>query len=220
MRKILWLFLLLACLGWSEPASLHADLMIPNLDLVKDSIRQYHKSGRYLKEVDTIAGQARDYLLTNLPRYQGARPAIIMDIDETAVSNYAHLEEVDFGYLPKLWRAWVDSAQAPALEGSLQLFRTAREHKVAVFFITGRSERNRGVTVKNLESAGYAGYQQLIMRNSESEESTGEYKRDERKKLTEQGYSILVNLGDQTSDLEGGYSQSVFKLPNPMYYVP
>jgi len=41
-----------------------------------------------------------------------------------------------------------------------------------------------------------------------------------RKQITEQGYSIVLNLGDQKGDLRGGYAEKAFKLPNPYYLVP
>jgi len=31
---------------------------------------------------------------------------------------------------------------------------------------------------------------------------------------------IVLNVGDQFSDLEGGYALHPTKLPNPMYYLP
>ena len=30
----------------------------------------------------------------------------------------------------------------------------------------------------------------------------------------------MANVGDQFSDLEGGFSDRAFKMPNPMYYLP
>ena len=32
--------------------------------------------------------------------------------------------------------------------------------------------------------------------------------------------AFVVNLGDQRSDLEGGYAERTFKLPNPVYFLP
>ena len=40
------------------------------------------------------------------------------------------------------------------------------------------------------------------------------------KQLTEQGYTILLSIGDQQSDLDGGYAERTFKLPNPVYFLP
>lgn len=220
MRILVILMLLLSGLSLAEPAALHGDLDFPNLDFVKDKMRDYYNSGRYLKEVDTIAGQARDYLETNLARHRQHKPAIVLDIDETTLSNYPHLDEYDFAYIQRFWRAWVESAKAPALKGPLEFFCSARQNDVTVFFITGRSERDRDATTRNLKEAGFEGYQQLIMRENGTQQDVGVFKRDHRRKLFEQGYTIVVNMGDQVSDLEGGYAESTFKLPNPMYYVP
>jgi hypothetical protein len=47
-----------------------------------------------------------------------------------------------------------------------------------------------------------------------------EYKAPARQKLVEQGYRILLNVGDQNSDLAGGFAERTFKLPNPFYFAP
>ena len=39
-------------------------------------------------------------------------------------------------------------------------------------------------------------------------------------KLTEAGYTIVLSMGDQQSDLDGGYAERTFKLPNPVYFLP
>ena len=46
-----------------------------------------------------------------------------------------------------------------------------------------------------------------------------DFKAPERRKIAELGYTILLNLGDQESDLTGGYAERTFKLPNPVYFV-
>lgn len=46
------------------------------------------------------------------------------------------------------------------------------------------------------------------------------YKSSTRKMIQEKGYTIVVNIGDQFSDLAGGYAERVFKLPNPYYFIP
>ena len=46
------------------------------------------------------------------------------------------------------------------------------------------------------------------------------YKSAQRKKLEEEGYRIIGNVGDQWSDLLGTNSGiRTFKLPDPMYYI-
>ena len=36
-------------------------------------------------------------------------------------------------------------------------------------------------------------------------------------RLEAEGYTIIGNIGDQLSDLEGGHAERTFKLPNPFY---
>lgn len=50
--------------------------------------------------------------------------------------------------------------------------------------------------------------------------STIAYKSGTRAYLESLGYEIVANFGDQYSDLEGGYADKAFKMPNPNYYLP
>jgi len=34
------------------------------------------------------------------------------------------------------------------------------------------------------------------------------------------GVTIIVNVGDQESDLAGSHAERTFKVPNPFYFVP
>ena len=97
----------------------------------------------------------------------------------------------------------------------------ARAQKVAVFFITGRPEGLRALTVTALRNAGYTGKLDLDLKPHElHEDSVVAYKSGARKAIERKGYRILANLGDQQSDLKGGYSLKRYKLPNPMYFTP
>ena len=49
---------------------------------------------------------------------------------------------------------------------------------------------------------------------------TIQYKSGTRAYIESQGYSIVADFGDQFSDLEGGFADKVFKMPNPNYYLP
>jgi acid phosphatase len=41
-----------------------------------------------------------------------------------------------------------------------------------------------------------------------------------RAAIEDEGYTIVANVGDQPSDLEGGHAERAFLLPNPFYRVP
>ncbi len=212
-----FLVFLLVAAGWAE---LPADLDIPNLRVVKDRIREYYDSGRQTREVELVCDRASRYLEANQQRFQGKRPALVLDIDETALSNYPHLLEVDFAYLPQAWRAWVDQGQAPALPGVLKLYQKARQLSFHVIFLTGRAEHQRAITEANLRRAGYDTWELLLLKPNDSKLTTHAFKVGERRRLLEQGFQIVANVGDQPGDLEGGYADSVYKIPNPLYYLP
>ena len=50
--------------------------------------------------------------------------------------------------------------------------------------------------------------------------SAVDFKAPERRKLAAEGYTILLSMGDQQSDLDGGSAERTFKLPNPVYFLP
>jgi hypothetical protein len=45
-------------------------------------------------------------------------------------------------------------------------------------------------------------------------------KPQERHDVERKGYRIVLNIGDQASDLAGCCAEKTFKLPNPFYLVP
>jgi predicted secreted acid phosphatase len=49
---------------------------------------------------------------------------------------------------------------------------------------------------------------------------TIQYKSGTRAYIESQGYEIVGNFGDQFSDLEGGFADKTFKMPNPNYFLP
>jgi hypothetical protein len=51
--------------------------------------------------------------------------------------------------------------------------------------------------------------------------SVSEYKTRSRKHVQDDlHYHIIANVGDQQSDLIGGYADQPFKVPNPFYFIP
>jgi len=49
---------------------------------------------------------------------------------------------------------------------------------------------------------------------------TIQYKSGTRAYIESQGYDIVADLGDQFSDLQGGFADKTFKMPNPNSYLP
>ncbi len=147
--------------------------------------------------------------------------AAIFDIDETSLSNYSAMVKMDFGGTPKDIANQEQLASDPAILDTLKLYNLTKEKGVSLFFVTGRREYQRQTTIKNLQLAGYQGWKQLFMKpNNYHQNSIISYKSGAREKIKAQGYGIILNIGDQESDLKGGYADKTFKLPNPYYFIP
>ena len=205
--------------AWAEP-SVRAELGIPNLGVAKRQVRDYYRNGGYRRDLQSVAQEAQSYLEQNLPRYALLKPALVLDIDETSISNLEHFQRYDMAFLPQEFVQWIDSAQSPAIPEVLDLYRWSRARGVVVFFLSGRREGQRAATDRNLRQAGYLDWQEIILKPDGSNELSSHFKPLQRKRIIEQGYSIVLNMGDQDSDLSGGYADSEFKLPNPMYWIP
>ena len=90
--------------------------------------------------------------------------------------------------------------------------------KIDVFFVTARRESDRPGTEKNLRDVGYETWTKIFYKpTTDVLLTTTGFKTDVRRKLTQEGYVIVANLGDQDSDLNGGYAERTYKLPNPFY---
>lgn len=207
--------------------SAQADTSVPNLYQVKQQLIQYHDSGDYDYAITGVDQKAAAYLLdritTNmqLPTQQQKKLAVVFDIDETALSNYPDMKSLDFGGTQQSVAALIAKGHDAALSPSLALYKMALKHKVAVFFITGRPVSMQQTTSANLKKVGYTTWQQLIMRpNDYAKPSIVAYKSAARAQIEKSGYDIVMNIGDQNSDLAGGYADKGFKLPNPYYFLP
>jgi acid phosphatase len=201
--------------------------LAPNLGKLKLRMLAYHDctgdGGCYETDLKHQADLAIAFLDRRVARAKpGEKLAVVLDIDETSLSNWDVEKQDDFGYIAKDWNDWEASGKAPAIAGTLQLFNDALKHGVSVFFITGRSEDQRAFTADNLKAVGYKDWAGLALRRPHpSTQSVTEYKSGERKKIIDAGYKIIVNMGDQISDLNGpAQGELSVKLPNPFYYIP
>jgi acid phosphatase len=188
-----------------------------NLALCKQEVRAYVTSKQYTEDIRTVTSEAEKYVAQHINTSN--RNAIVLDIDETSLSNLKYELQMDFGYTSSTWSEWKSKSKATPILPTLQLYKWAQSKKLALFFITGTTEDLREPMKANLLNAGYTSWDSLYMRPVNDHERASVYKPKVRKEITEGGYYILANIGDQESDLTGGYAEKTFKLPNPMYLV-
>ncbi|HEY7293026.1 MAG TPA: HAD family acid phosphatase [Vicinamibacterales bacterium] len=201
---------------------------VQNLYDAQRSVERYIASGDYDRDFNRVVADARDYL--DRRAKTASRPAIVLDIDETSLSNWPAYKVNGWGRVvngpcdlekgPCGLRAWQALAQSKALAPTLQLAKHAKELGVAVFFITGRPVTLRDATERNLREQGYEWDEVVLEPAGATYASAVDFKAPERKKIADRGYTILLSMGDQESDLNGGYAERVFKLPNPVYFLP
>jgi HAD superfamily, subfamily IIIB (Acid phosphatase) len=164
-----------------EPGTVGAD------DLT-DALRRYHDSGAHERDLSPVDGAALTLRLEQAKARKksavklSGKPAIVLDIDETSLSNYAGLAASGFIVTGLAVSSVVSDT---SIKPTLSLYRYARSHGVAVFFLTGRPA--------------------LI------DDLTKAFKSTTRREIQRQGFDIVASVGDQESHLDGGHADRALK---------
>ena len=240
----------------APPASPTNSNQIQNIDQVRTAIKAYYgdtvdgktpygtdnhvpsATGAYAKEVARLEKSAAGYL-GDARATGAAKPAILLDVDDTSLNTYNYEIYSNFAYNPTTNATFVNEAAFPGVPGMAALVDQAKADGYTVFFLTGRPETQRAGTETNLRDEGFPVTTTPVGKNVDNVflkdvahdwttcDTTGdnvcstiEVKSETRKYIESLGYDIKGNFGDQFSDLSGGYGDKTFKLPNPMYYLP
>jgi len=201
-----------------------------NHAIIIDRLMRYHDSGEYEREIREVVNSARDYIESRYPGKvsRESRLAAVFDIDETALSNWDVIAFCGFCSYPTQLQLYKDNlfsmAHDPAITPVLELFNFARDKGFAVFFVTGRPKSQRDMTIANLHEVGYSGwtdpiYMQDDVPAGQTKPQAHVFKPKDRQEIESRGYTIVLNIGDQASDLSGCCALRVFKLPNPFYLL-
>lgn len=192
-----------------------------NLGLLTQKIKNYHDSGLYQQELTQSIEKAHKYVIEQALANKDKKLALVLDIDETSLSNYDKIAKYNFHASSKQIHKDILAGDSPVIQPMLSLYNDAIKHGVKVFFVTGRGESELEATQKNLTNAGYNNWSGLYVRpNQYAEPSIIAFKSKTREDISKKGYFIIASIGDQYSDIKGGYAQKGFKLPNPFYYLP
>ena len=63
----------------------------------------------------------------------------------------------------------------------------------------------------------FSAFDYLLKPIDNDQQNDQAFKANARKHIALQGFDIILNVGDQESDLKGGYAEVKVKLPNPFY---
>jgi acid phosphatase len=217
------------CPALREPRIPASEEPAINIDKHKKQLLAYQVA-TYGDDLSLVIADALAYVERRADQVKW--PAVVLDIDETSLTNWENIQDNNFGFIkggpcpeqPHMacgFDDWILKASAPAIEPTRTFFNAIRARNIAVFFITGRRDSQRDATLLNLDHAGYQGWTKLVTRpDSDSNTSIVPFKSGERAKIQAAGYTIIANIGDQESDLAPGTADYCsFKLPNPFYFI-
>ena len=221
---------------------------IPNIDSVKSTIRKYYNatsagiankdSSPYITEMQGIEQAILDQLPDPAP---SPNLAVVFDADDTTLWTY-DMEDgaMHFNFDPKIQNDdWVIPGKFPATPGMVDLVNEVEARGYDVYGITGRGESQEQATLDNLTKVGYDEFNadnfftkpatlpayldchsSVDPNDDPAKCNTVEYKSGTRAYIESTGETIVLNIGDQYSDLQGGHAMDTVKLPNPTYYLP
>jgi predicted secreted acid phosphatase len=121
----------------------------------------------------------------------GTRLAVNLDIDNTSLATYY--------------------AKGTAVPVVLRFARYARGQGVTLLFNTGRERGHLAGVTRTLRRVGYVVGE---MCGRAPGESLAHSKQRCRRRFAAQGYTIIANVGNRSTDFIGGGYERAFRLPN------
>ncbi|MEU6621791.1 HAD family acid phosphatase [Streptomyces litmocidini] len=151
------------------------------------------------RDVAAVVAEARPYVEARSGNAGREKQAIVLDIDNSSLETDFH----PFWELP-----------TPAIADVRALVRDAHARGVAVFFVTARPGIIYSLTDWNLKKAGYPVDGLYVRSLPDLFGEVSAYKTEKRAEIEAKGYTIIANIGNNTSDLVGGHAERTFKLPD------
>ena len=236
MRKLAFSLLLVAC-ATTKPAPAPCN---PGLALV-DATAWLQTSAEYRAIATQTYAVARDALDAALaaPADATRPPAVILDLDETAMLNLpfeTRMINQGKAYDQKAWSQWVSEAAATPVPGAAEFLAYARSRGVTPFYITNRLATEEAATRRNLETLGFPldPNEDTILTRGERPEWTAGDKTPRREYIASR-YRVLLLFGDDLNDFVPAQGKTIderfdviranaakwghtwFMLPNPAY---
>jgi 5'-nucleotidase (lipoprotein e(P4) family) len=162
------------------------------------------------------------------------KPAIVLDLDETVLSNlpyYLTLYLEGDEYSEESWDSWVEHRAAEAIPGTKEFLDYAKSCNVEIFYISNRSEKSIDATFDNIAALGLPiTRDHLLLKNETDSKET-------RREVVRQGFDIILLVGDNLIDFNElfdkkptskhrdelvtknykDYGDKFIMLPNPLY---
>ncbi|MFF3411274.1 HAD family acid phosphatase [Streptomyces sp. NPDC002742] len=203
-----------------------------------DGVYQASPDSPYAKDLARLDAAAKRHIdqAARKAHHRHEKAAVVFDIDDTLLLSLDYEKKTNYTYNSASWAAYVAQADRPAVFGSPELVEYAASKGVEVFYNSGLKESQRVSAVENLKKIGVdvnLDAAHMFLKDAANPPAylsgcataaawnctTVQYKSGTRKHIESLGYDIVANFGDQYSDLDGGYADKTYKLPNPTYFV-
>ncbi|MEU5218880.1 HAD family acid phosphatase [Streptomyces sp. NPDC020807] len=178
------------------PAALAAD---PDTHVTSTAALADVDYATWRRDVAAVVAEARPYIEQRAEDADVEKQAIVLDIDNSSLETDFH----PFWELP-----------TPAIADVRTLVRDAHAKGVAVFFVTARPGIIHSLTDWNLKKVGYPVDGLYVRSLPDLFAEVGAYKTAKRAEIEAKGYTIIANIGNNTTDIVGGHAERAFKLPD------
>ncbi|MFI0263834.1 HAD family acid phosphatase [Streptomyces sp. NPDC017056] len=149
------------------------------------------------RDVERAVADALPYIEKRSEDASREKLAIVLDIDNTSLETHFHP-------LPP----------TPAVQPVLKAVKAANSKGVSIFFVTARPGIIGSITQNNLKQVGYPVTGLYDRGLGDIFGSVSEFKTAKRAEIESKGYSIIANIGNNSTDLVGGHAESTVKLPD------
>ncbi len=211
---------LAAGLNWTAPALAQDppanDLLNATLWMQKSVEFKGHALGAYALAKIRLDQALADKNWTAAPdeqkgNYQNLPPAVILDLDETALDNSRYQAWMALNnqtFTPKTWTAFVNAEVSTPIDGAVEFCKYAESKKVKVFYVSNRTADEEPATRRNMEKYGFpmGGNVDTVLTSREQPDWTSA--KSTRRAYIAKEYRILLNLGDNFGDFTDAYRGS------------
>lgn len=169
------------------------------------TLQVYQNASSHL---DDLIADKNSSALPGLKARADLPTAIILDVDETSLSNIDFQIHIEDNFSHEAFDYWQQNNPARRIMGAPEFVQAAREKGVTVFFITNRPCQERdfapgpcpqeAITLKNLAEAGIKTDADHLMLVGEKPEWNREKRY--RQELVGRDYRVIMLIGDDLGD--------------------
>ena len=143
--------------------------------------------------------------------YQNLPPAVLLDLDETAIDNSAYevwMLKTNQTFSTKTWNEFCAAQISRAIPGAVEFTKLADSKGVKVFYVSNRATETEKDTRANMEKLGFpmgGNVDTFLMQNEKPEWGSA---KSTRRAVIAKDYRVLLNFGDNFGDFDDRYRLS------------